>query len=340
MSFSDILATLGLGKGTPGTPGIDPSQLTAEGRMPEFSGISEWINSPALTAAGLRGKVVLVDFWTYSCINCVRTLPYIKAWHERYKDMGLVIVGVHTPEFEFEKDPKNVKAAIQKFGITYPVAMDNEYGTWNAYANKYWPAHYFVDAKGTIRYHHFGEGQYDKSEAVIKTLLMEAGHSDAASAASTVAGAESVRFDKIGTPETYLGFDRMGEFGSPEKVVHDAVQRYSAPSMQSANVLYFDGLWEVRKEYAAPAEAGARIIYKVRAAKANLVLGGKGEVEVMIDGKAASESSKGSDVQSSVINVDTDRLYNVMDAKEDYGEHQIELTFRTPGVRAYAFTFG
>lgn len=324
-----------------GSP-VDPTTLPVEGRAPEFAGIERWLNGGPLTMAGLAGKVVLVDFWTYSCVNCVRTLPYVRAWHEAYRDKGLVVVGVHTPEFEFEKDAANVQAALAKYGITYPVAMDNGYATWNAYNNHYWPAHYFVDAKGDVRYHHFGEGNYGHSEEVIKTLLAEAGKD----ATGGVSGAidVGVDFKKIGSPETYLGFDRLEYLGSPETVRPGVITRFTAPKTATLNVFYFLGAWEVTADGAMPREAGAKIIYRVQAAKMHFVMDGAGKerrVRVTLDGSPLDRNARGADVsEDSVITVKEGRMYDVIDGHGDYGEKLVELTFLEPDVKCYAFTFG
>jgi thiol-disulfide isomerase/thioredoxin len=322
---------------------VSAQSLPVEGRAPEFKGLAGWLNGPALTMTGLAGKVVLVDFWTYSCVNCVRTLPYLNAWHRAYADKGLVIVGVHTPEFEFEKDADNVRDAVAKYGIGYPVAIDNDYVMWNAYRNHYWPAHYFIDARGRIRYHHFGEGGYGHSEAVLKALLEEAGAARAEGDASAAVAAD-VDFKKIGTPETYFGFARMEYLGSPESVRKDAPQRYSAVRDPAPNVFYLDGVWEIRDEYAANIDAGCRVVYKVTAAKVHMVMEGPGDgadVEVRLDGALVGPGRKGKDVGDDGVAVVRDgRLYDLVDLGGDYGTHLLELTFRSPGVKCYAFTFG
>jgi thiol-disulfide isomerase/thioredoxin len=320
---------------------VDPTTLPVEGRAPEFAGITAWLNGGPLTVAGLAGKVVLVDFWTYSCVNCVRTLPYVQAWHEAYKDKGLVIVGVHTPEFDFEKDEANVRAALAKYGITYPVAMDNDYATWNAYSNHYWPAHYFVDAKGDVRYHHFGEGNYGHSEAVIKALLAEAGAAASGDVSGTIDA--GVDFKKIGSPETYLGFDRLEYLGSPEAVRPGVVTKFTAPKTAALNVFYFSGAWELDKDCAMPREGGAAITYRVRAAKVHMVLSGGGEtkkIRVTVDGRPLSANERGADVDAdSVVTVNDGRMYDLVDGRGDYGEKLLELTFLDPDVKCYAFTF-
>lgn len=322
---------------------VSAQSLPREGRAPEFVGIESWINSEPLTMAQLRGKVVLVDFWTYSCVNCVRTLPYLNAWHDAYASSGLVIVGVHTPEFEFERERKNVEAAVARFGIRYPVALDTGYATWEAYRNRYWPAHYFVDAKGDIRYHHFGEGGYAHAEEVIKALLWETGGAPGRENAAD-ALSERVDHEKVGTPETYLGFARLEYLGSPESVRKDAPRKYTAISEPAANIFYFDGEWELRDDYAIPRAAGASVVYRVVAARANLVMdagGAPARVRVTLDGKPLDAETRGADVdgQSNVI-VTEGRMYELFDLRDAYGTHLLRLEFLDPGVKCYAFTFG
>ena len=214
-----------------GIPGAPKSDLPVEGTLPSLSGAVEWLNSPPLTAESLRGKVVLVDFWTYSCIYCLRTIPYIRAWAEKYKDQGLVVIGVHTPEFAFEQKVANVKRAISDLHITYPVAIDNDYTIWRAFENQYWPAHYFIDAQGRVRYHHFGEGDYDNSERVIQVLLEEAGKSNVSTGlvAVSASGAEAASDDKdVKSPETYVGYRRSENFASPGGIGNDVSRVYAA----------------------------------------------------------------------------------------------------------------
>lgn len=322
---------------------VSAQSLPREGRAPEFVGIESWINSEPLTLAALRGKVVLVDFWTYSCVNCVRTLPHLNAWHETYAKRGLVVVGVHTPEFEFEKDRANVEAAVARFGIRYPVALDTGFATWGAYKNRYWPAHYFVDAKGYIRYHHFGEGAYEHSEAVIRALLDETGADTGIAIVSEGidAGAD---FKKIGTSETYLGFSRLEYLGSPESVRKDAARRYSAISEPASNIFYFDGEWEIRDDFAVPRSPDAAILYRATAAKMNLVMGPNGaatRVRVTLDGKPLDGASRGADADAdSVVTVTDGRMYELVDLRGAYGTHLLRLEFPDPGTKCYAFTFG
>ncbi|MEY4744410.1 MAG: hypothetical protein RL272_355 [Candidatus Parcubacteria bacterium] len=325
---------------------VGPQSLPIEARAPEFKGVTGWINTGPLTLASLAGKVVLVDFWTYSCVNCVRTIPYLKAWNDAYKERGLVIIGIHTPEFDFERDRANVEAAVSRSGITYPVALDNDYAMWNAYRNHYWPAHYFIDAKGNVRYQHFGEGGYDHSEAVINALLEEAGAKrDGRDVSRAVAS--DIDFNKIGTPETYLGFERMEYLGSPESVRKDAPRSYSAVRDPAQNIFYFDGVWEIRDDYAVPRAAGAAIVYRINASKAHIVMDGSGldaRVRVTLDGAPLTDADRGADVAvdggGSTVSVRDARMYDLVDFRGSYGSHLLRLEFETPGVKCYAFTFG
>src|SRR5688572_18595321 len=298
--------------------------------MPEFTDIEAWLYSEPLTAAGLKGKVVLIDFWTYSCINCIRTLPYVTSWHEKYKDKGFTVVGVHTPEFAFEKKEANVATAMVRHGITYPVALDNAYGTWNAYSNRYWPAHYLFDAKGRLRHYQFGEGEYEAMERNIQDLLKEAGR-EADMAVTEAAG--QPEFSKIGSHETYLGYERMEGLDNPENVLHNGTQTYSAPEPHDLNRFQFSGAWRVEAERAVAEEAGSAIFYRYDASNVNLVLSppetGGGRVRVIIDGADQGE-----------IEIDAERLYELHSTPGAYGEHLLEVRFLTPGTAAYAFTFG
>lgn len=312
--------------------------------MPEFVDISSWLDAEPRTAASLKGTVTLIDFWTYSCINCIRTLPYVTAWHERYKDQGFTVIGVHTPEFAFEKEEKNVRDAIARHKITYPVALDNGYGTWNNYSNRYWPAHYLFDAEGRLRYVHFGEGKYDETEANIRSLIEEAGRQ---AEGPMVDAAPAPDFSKIGTHETYLGYDREEYLGSPERMLRDASQKYSAPASPRENVFYLVGTWRVESERAVLESAAGGITYRYRAAAANLVMGGtEGMVtaEVTLDGAPVSQALRGADVVErdgkTYVDVSGQRLYNLIDAKGEYSARTLRIEFLKSGVEAYAFTFG
>jgi len=292
---------------------------------PEIIPGGEWFNSEPLTLEQLKGKVVLVDFWTYTCINCIRTLPYIQSWHEKYSDSGLVIIGVHTPEFEFEKDAGNVAKAIEDFGLTYPVVQDNDYKTWRAYNNHYWPAKYFIDRNGIVRSSHFGEGDYDESEKFIQELLKEAGYDVNASIDNPNYAIESA------TPETYLGSARTEGFASPEGIEKDAVATYSFPEELSLNNYALEGDWLVADENSFPGE-GAKLRFRYKSKNVFLVMNPteskSARVEIFLDGKSQG-----------TITVDSDRLYDIVKLQEA-GEHLLELRFLDGNVEVYAFTFG
>jgi cytochrome c biogenesis protein CcdA/thiol-disulfide isomerase/thioredoxin len=311
----------------------DSKNLLSDGGLaPEFAGISEWHNTsaklgyiPGSTLEDLRGRVVLVDFWTYSCINCVRTLPHLTTWYERYKNDGLVIVGVHTPEFAFEKDPQNVENAIKQFHITYPVAQDNDYKTWANYQNHYWPAEYLIDAKGHIRRTHFGEGGYDHMEEAIRALLKENGH--AIEGDLSPVKDQTPRYNR--TPETYLGIHRMGLYASPEKVIKGN-QLYSLPPELLLNHFAYQGTWDL-EEQSATAHSTAALELKFLADKVFLVIGpahAGDHVKVFMDGKPMED-----------IVLDTERLYDVIDLKGAIETHQLRLEF-PESTAVYAFTFG
>lgn len=340
------LKELGLG-GAPVTtddmhfPG-QPLPVLADA-MPEFANVSAWLNSEALTPEQLKGKVVLIDFWTYSCINCIRTMPYLTQWYEKYKDLGFVIVGVHTPEFAFEKDRKNVEAAIKRHGITYPVAMDNDYGTWNNYSNRYWPAHYLFDAKGQLRETHFGEGMYEETEHAIQELLSEAGQQVIM---DPVDVESRVDFSRIGTPETYIGYERQEFFGSPESVARDADKNYSIPEILRLNNFALLGTWRLEGERAVLADGAGAIANHFKAANANLVMGAPNEVraEVFLNGQPVPANKRGADVYEengrTYVKVHEQRLYDLIDTRGQYGTEILRLEFEDDGVECYAYTFG
>lgn len=337
---SNPLAATVSATGTSGLPVLAAS-------MPEFSGITAWINSDPLTAARLKGKVVLVDFWTYSCINCIRTLPYVTSWQQKYGGKGFTVIGVHTPEFAFEKEEANVRGAVDRFHVTYPVAMDNAYGTWNAYDNQYWPAEYLFDAQGRLRHVHFGEGEYDQTEHDIQALLKEAGEPvDMAVTEVT----STLDFDKIHSPETYLGYGKLAELGSPEPVVRDAQGTYSVAANPVLNHVYFGGAWTLQEERAVPGKGG-KLVFRYSANDANLVLsdekpdGSPVRVEVTLDGAPVPAALRGADILSDAdgrtyLSVKDQRLYQLTDGKGNYGEHVLRLEFDEPGAAGYAFTFG
>ncbi len=325
-------------------------QVTGNGSvLSDLSGATAWINSSPLGQEQLRGKVVLIDFWTYSCINCLRTLPYVEAWANKYKDSGLVVIGVHTPEFPFEKDRKNVEKAVHDLGITYPVAMDNDYAIWNAFANEYWPAHYFIDANGKIRFSHFGEGGYDESEQWIQQLLKERdGQHPLPSGVVTVSGqgpeAASAE-DNAESPETYIGYDRAERFASPGGFKQDAPADYTVPSHLKMNQWALSGRWLDHMQIAQALAAGTKIVYRFHARDLHLVLGpgadGKpAHFRVTVDGKAPGENH-GADTDANGTGVVHEyRLYQLVREKDGAGEHTFEIEFIDPGVQAYSFTFG
>ena len=294
---------------------------------PEFAGIAQWLNTPSpLSLRDLRGKVVLVDFWTYSCINCLRTLPHLTAWYERYKNDGLVIIGVHTPEFAFERETLNVQNAVKQFGITYPVAQDNDYQTWKEYQNHYWPAEYLIDARGHIRRTHFGEGGFDLMEEAIRALLNENGHLLEGPLSSVKD--QTPRFER--TPETYLGSWRIERFASPEDI-ETGDQVFSLPRDIPVNDFAYQGTWNVQSQFAQSGK-GAALEFKFHADKVFLVAGPshKGDkLKVFIDGEPMND-----------IILDGQRLYNVLDLKGVIGTHTLRLEFPSEGTVVYAFTFG
>ncbi|ALV61034.1 cytochrome c biogenesis protein DipZ [Burkholderia cenocepacia] len=325
--------------------------LPVEGTLPSLDGAVQWLNSPPLTAAGLRGKVVLVDFWTYSCINCLRTLPYTTAWARKYAPYGLVVIGVHAPEFAFERDIGNVKKAVHDLGIDYPVAIDNGYAIWRAFNNEYWPAHYFIDAQGRIRHHHFGEGEYAQSERAIQSLLAEARHPDAlnvplglagAPAKGALAAADSA---DVRSPETYVGYARAESFASPGGVVRDAAHRYDAPGSPDLNGWGLAGTWNVGAERASLAAPDGRIVYRFHARDLHLVLGPGANgrpvrFRVTLDG-AAPGAAHGADVDAQGYGTVTgQRLYQLVRQPGAIADRTFAIEFLDPGVDAYAFTFG
>jgi cytochrome c biogenesis protein CcdA/thiol-disulfide isomerase/thioredoxin len=316
--------------------------------MPSFEGATQWFNSPPLTSGSLRGKVVLVDFWTYSCINCLRTLPYLKAWDEKYRDQGLVIIGVHTPEFAFEKDPRNVGQAIRDLGVKYPVVMDNRYAIWNAYNNQYWPAHYLVDAEGHIRDQHFGEGAYDETERMIQTLLKEAHRGAVAMNEGLVRvagqGATAAAMDTKRSPETYIGYARQQNLVSPESVKRDAAAHYSAPSVLKPDQWALSGKWRVSAEAAAVQAPGSEISYRFQGRDLHLVLGtlhGKPvRFRVTLDGGAPG-ANHGTDIDAQGNGVIREqRLYQLIRQSGKIGVHTFRIEFLDAGAEAFAFTFG
>jgi cytochrome c biogenesis protein CcdA/thiol-disulfide isomerase/thioredoxin len=312
--------------------------LPVLGTAPAFTGNQQWFNTPGdkpLTLAGLRGRVVLVDFWTYTCINCLRTLPYLEAWDKRYRKAGLTIVGVHAPEFPFEKDAGNVKAAIGREGIHYPVAQDNDMATWNAYGNQYWPAEYFVDAKGKVRFAHFGEGEYAHKEQVIRTLLAEAGRK----VGDGMSGAHGLNVSAgVTTPESYLGSDRAERFANGH--IFSGSHDFGTPSLPDQDGLAYAGRWDVHGD-SATAQQGAALALHFGAQRVYLVLGSPGgprTMRVLLDGKPLPDRYAGADVHGGVATIAGQRLYSLVKLPQA-GNHQLRLE-PLQGINGYAFTFG
>ncbi len=325
---------------TEGSAIVNEVLFNAETASPEITGITEWLNtSSSLSLRALKGKVVLIDFWTYTCINCIRTLPHVESWYETFKDDGFVVIGVHTPEFQFEHETKNVLEAIRRYHITYPVAQDNNYQTWNAFNNEYWPAEYLIDASGKVRRTHFGEGDYDEMESAIRELLKENGHTPSAAHAPM---SSQIPMD-VRSPETYLGAERM-EYYSDGGRVGEGTRDFVLSDHLRRNSFSFGGDWNVKGEYAV-ASKDATLNLRFHASKVFLVLRpGNSQshhvVTVLLDGKPVDGSSAGLDVSGGMVAVDTDRLYNLIDLKSKAGDHVLLLHFDTPGVEAFAFTFG
>lgn len=311
---------------------LNDAMITA----PELIPGGEWFNSDPLKLSELRGKVVMVDFWTYTCINCIRTLPYLRNWHEKYADKGLVIIGVHTPEFEFEKDAANVQKAIKDFDLKYPVMQDNNFATWRAYDNHYWPAKYLVDKNGKIRYTHFGEGEYDETEEVIQALLAETG----------VEISEAINNPKYTittrTQELYLGYGRMGYFATPEQLANDKKKIYKLPEDLVLHHFALNGSWQIEEERSM-AFQGSALVLAFEAKDVFLVMRPKGSdngrVKVYLDDRLLDGDRAGEDVKRGGITVDADRLYKLVKL-DNAGQHVLKLEFLDSNLEIYAFTFG
>jgi cytochrome c biogenesis protein CcdA/thiol-disulfide isomerase/thioredoxin len=316
------------------------ARLPVLGQAPEFTGIQRWFNTPGgrpLSLSGLRGQVVLVDFWTYTCINCIRTLPYVEAWQRRYHRDGFTVVGVHTPEFPFEKEASNVERAIGDDGLTYPVAQDNDYATWTAYGNQYWPAKYLIDARGRVRFAHFGEGSYEETERAIRSLLVEAGRGSLGSQAKARAETPD---PAVTTPESYLGADRADRFANGP--VRPGRHRFGAiaPSVLPPDNLAYTGSWKISGS-SATAQGHASLALNFQARRVFLVMGSSGgprQVRVLLDGHPIPDSVAGEDVHGGQAAVSAQRLYRLVDLPRA-GRHVLSLQF-APGVGGYAFTFG
>ena len=323
-------------------------RLPIEGKMASLGGATEWLNSQPLTAAGLRGKVVLIDFWTYTCINWLRTLPYVRAWAEKYKDQGLVVIGVHSPEFEFEKNIDNVRRAAKDMRVDYPIAVDSDHGIWRAFKNAYWPALYFVDAQGRIRHHQFGEGEYEQSERIIQQLLAEAGNGGSGHELVSVdaRGAEAAAdWRSLKSPETYVGYQRTENFASPGGAVSDKRRVYAHPARLRLNDWALSGDWTMEKQATVLNKANGRIAYRFQARDLHLVMGPAARgtsvrFRVLIDGQPPG-AAHGVDVDDQGNGTVTEpRLYQLIRQPRPITDRQFEIEFLDSGVEAFAFTFG
>jgi thiol-disulfide isomerase/thioredoxin len=315
-------------------------------KAPELTGITGYINAPqGLKLSDLRGKVVLIDFWTYSCINCIRTLPYLTSWDQKYRDKGLVIIGVHTPEFDFEKDYSNVQMAVKKFNITYPVVQDNDYATWNAYGNRFWPHDYLIDVDGYIRADHIGEGGYDETEQEIQKLLAE--RDSKIQMGGIIAGnvtAPSVDFNQIGTPEIYLGYQfARAPIGNPEGFQANKTVDYALPASMQPNIVSFGGSWKNNPDNMELASDAGQVALTFKARNVNIVAGGNSTLDILLDGKPLPAGSLGGDAAivggNATVKVSDQRLYSLTDLP-DYSQHTITIEASGKGFRIYTFTFG
>ena len=322
--------------------------LPVEGEFPDLGGATAWLNSDPLTPAGLRGKVVVVQFCTYSCVNWLRTLPYVRAWDERYREDGLVVIGAHSPEFPFEHEVEKVRPALEAMGVDYPIAMDNNFAVWGAFDNNAWPALYFIDAEGRIRHHHLGEEDYERSERVIQELLAEAGFDgiDRELVSPEISAVEApADWETLGSPESYVGYERAARFASPDRLLPDQPHDYGDPGGLELNEWALSGKWTAGRQATVMNEAGGRITYRFHARDVNLVLGpsesgDQVRFRVHVDGTPPGEAH-GSDVDDQGNGtIDEFRLYQLVRQPGAVSDRTFEVTFLDPGARAYVFTFG
>jgi len=324
------------------------AELPIEGVLPSLGGAIEWLNSEPLTAAGLRGRVVLINFWTYTCINWLRSLPYVRAWAEKYKQHGLVVIGVHTPEFAFERNVENVRRAAKDLRVEYPIAIDSDYAIWRAFDNHYWPALYFVDAQGQIRHHQFGEGNYEQSEMIIQQLLAEAGIGGIGQELVSVEGSgveAAADWSSLRSPENYVGYERTENFASPGGAVLDTRRVYAAPARLRLNQWALVGDWTVGRQATVLNAAEGRIAYRFHARDLHLVMGPAARgasvrFRVRIDGQPPG-AAHGTDVDEEGNGTLTEqRLYQLIRQPQPIADRLFEIAFLDGGVEAYAFTFG
>jgi thiol-disulfide isomerase/thioredoxin len=318
-----------------------------EGRMPDFDGAVAWLNSTPLNSKALRGKVVLVNFWTYSCINSLRELPYMKAWAAKYKEAGLVVIGVHSPEFGFERDPANVKKAVADLNVPYPTPIDSNHSIWRAFRNEYWPADYFIDAKGRIRYHHFGEGEYVKSERVIQSLLKQKGATglDESTVSIAADGAEAPPSGDVRSPETYVGHARTENFASPERMARDSRRTYSPPAKPALNQWGLGGSWKTGAESATLESGAGKIVFRFHSRDLHMVLGPPKNgmpvrYKVKLNGVAPGEHHGSDAAADGAGEVREPRMYQLVRQRGSIGAVTFEIEFFDPGVEAFSFTFG
>ncbi len=321
--------------------------LPVEGPLPDLGGAVAWLNSTPLSSKSLRGKVVLVNFWTYSCINSLRPLPYVKTWAEKYREAGLVVIGVHTPEFSFEKERTNVEQALRDLKVTYPVAMDSDYRIWQSFNNQYWPAFYFIDGKEQIRYHHFGEGEYGEAERVIQELLKNNGATSLGdNVVSTSAnGVEAAPGTDVQSPETYIGYRQAERFASPERQAHNARKTYTPPPKLALNRWGLSGVWDVGAESAVLQAASGKIVFQFHSRDLHMVLGpaknGKPvRFKVTLNGVAPAIDHGVDSASDGAGEVREYRLYQLIRQKRQVEGRAFEIEFLDPGVQAFAFTFG
>ena len=325
-----------------------PVRLPGAGQLPSLGGATGWLNSPALTEANLRGKVVLIDVWTYTCINWIRTLPYVRAWVEKYREQGLVVIGVHSPEFEFEKNVDNIRRAATDMKVSHPIAIDSNFAIWRALKNQYWPALYFVDAKGQIRSRHFGEGEYAQSEMMIQQLLSETGVSgiDGKLVSVDARGVEAAAdWSNLKSPETYVGYERSENFSSTGRAVLDKRHTYAAPAMLSLNHWALSGDWTLKKQFAALNVPSGRIAYRFHARDLHLVMGPAAprtsvQFRVTIDGQVP-RADRGVDIDETGNGRLTEQgLYQLVRQQSPIRDRRFEIEFLDSGAEVFAFTFG
>ncbi len=323
------------------------AKLRAETHLPGFDGATGWLNSEPLTPDGLRGKVVLVDFWTYTCINWLRTLGHVRAWHEKYVDQGLVVIGVHTPEFPFEHDPDNVRWAAEDMRVEYPIALDPDFAVWHAFDNNYWPAVYIADAEGRIRHNHFGEGGYEECEMAVQMLLREAGHDDVGRDLVSVAGEgfeAQADWSTLGSPETYLGYEQGQNFVSANVAEFDEPQDFGVPDLLERNQWALSGNWTLGPGASVVNEADGRLVFRFHARDVNLVMAppasGPVRFRVLVDGEPPGDSH-GLDVdEAGNGKLDRPRLHQLIREPGSITDRTFEISFLAPGAEAYCFTFG